>query len=214
MAHRVPRLMRWQAGWALRKRVAPRKTEAVLRSADDKYVAPPHLAQTSAGVLNLEMGAYLLALRDALVEIGVEGENVNELLAESLYRVMKRFYGPIDALAIVVHPMSRLARSRWRQALSRRFFFRPPDWQMVEVTATRGHGFDVRRCVMAEYMSGRGEQRFCQEVICKQDLLMAQARAEVLMRTLTIAAGDDRCDFRFAPFRERGGTGLAVQPEP
>jgi L-2-amino-thiazoline-4-carboxylic acid hydrolase-like protein len=197
MASAPPRLMRWQAGWALRRELGRRTTAVVLRSADRRYMPPPPLARTSGGRVNLEMCAYLLALRDSLVGVRYESSAANELLAQSLYRVMRRLYRPMDALAVVVHPRNRLARARWRQRLSRRIFFRPPDWLMEEVPQSCGYGFDVRRCVMAEFMLGRGEQRFCQEVMCRQDLLMAEARRELLARDHVIAAGDDRCDFRF-----------------
>ena len=205
MAPPVPRLMRWQAGWALRRELGRQTTAAVLRSADRSYVPPPPLARTSAGRFNLEMGAYLLAMRDSLAAVGYEGSAANALLAQSLYRVMRRFYGPMDALAVAVHPLSRPARARWRQRLSRRVFFRPPDWKMDEVPHSRAYAFDVRRCVMAEFMSSRGEQQFCLDVVCKQDLLMAQSRGELLERNRMIAGGDDRCEFRFTLPSDRAG---------
>lgn len=197
--------MRWQAGWALRKELGPVTAAAVMRSADEKYVAPPHIARTSAGRFNLAMGAYLLALRDGLVGIGYESTAASDLLATSLYKVMGRFYRPMDALAVGVHPRNTLARARWRQRVSRRLFFRPPDWLMTEVRENDGYGFDVRRCALAAFMASRGERKFCQDVLCKQDLLMARARGERLERTQTIAAGDDRCDFRFLASRDRVG---------
>lgn len=80
---------------------------------------------------------------------------------------------------------------------ARRLFSRTPDWLMDEVTETDGYGFDVRRCVMAEYMESRGEREFCRDVVCKQDLLMAQRRGDALTRTRILATGGDRCDFRF-----------------
>lgn len=190
--------MRWQAGWALRRDLGRRTTAVVLRSADRGYVPPPPLARTSAGRFNLEMGAYLLALRDSLVSVGYDAPAANALLAQSLYRVMRRFYRPLDALAVAFHPRSRLARARWRQRLSRLIFFRPPDWVMPEIAQTRAYGFDVRRCVMAEFMSSRGEQKFCLDVICAQDLMMANGRRELLVRDHVIVVGDDRCDFRFS----------------
>lgn len=198
MAQASRRLMRWQAGRALRRRLGSRSSAAILRSADERYVSPPSLARTAAGRLNLEMGAYLLALRDALTSFGYEPASTNALLAESLFHVMRRFYRPMDAVALAVHPKNRLARARWRQRVSRQLFFRAPDWLMEELPQADGYGFDVRRCVLAEYMEGRGERQFCQEVVCSQDLLMARARQEALGRKHTIAAGQELCDFRFA----------------
>lgn len=197
--------MRWQAGSALRRELGPGATAVVLDSADERYVAPPPLAQTPPGHLNLQMAAYLLALRDALLMLGYPPAAANDLLARGLYRVMTRFYRPMDALAVAVHPRNRLARARWRQRLSRRFIFTPPDWLMDEAPDAGAYGFDVRRCLLAEYMERRGEQRFCQDVLCRQDMLMAEGRGERLSRTRTIAAGDDRCDFRYSTSRDRAG---------
>lgn len=205
MASTAPGLMRWQAGWALRRELGRRTTAVVLDSADERYVPPPPLARTSSGHLNLQMAAYLLALRDSLLAVGYGPAVANDLLAQSLYRVMRRFYRPMDALAVAVHPRNKLARARWRQRVSRRFFFTPPDWLMAEVPDAGAYGFDVRRCLLAEYMESRGEQQFCQDVFCRQDLLMAQGRGERLSRMRTIAAGDDRCDFRFSVSRDPTG---------
>ena len=110
---------------------------------------------------------------------------------------MRRFYRPTDALASLVHARNASARGRWRQRLSRRLYFRPPDWLMEDVDVAGVYAFDVKRCLMAEYMRGRGEARFCQAVTCSQDLLMAAERGERLARRETIAGGAGRCDFRF-----------------
>lgn len=204
MAPRAPWVMRWQAAWALRRELGRRRAASVLALADQRFSPPPGLARTSAGRFNLEMAAYLLALRDGLTLSGYESGAANRLLARSLYRVMRRFYAPMDAFAAVAHPKNRLSRARRRQRLSRRIFFRSPDWLMEETRQTEGYGFDVRRCVLAEYMQNRGELQFCRDVFCAQDLLMAEGRAELLTRTQMIAAGDERCDFRFsAPRRGR-----------
>jgi len=68
---------------------------------------------------------------------------------------------------------------------------------MEDVDVAGVYAFDVKRCLMAEYMRGRGEARFCQAVTCSQDLLMAAERGERLARRETIAGGAGRCDFRF-----------------
>ena len=108
-----------------------------------------------------------------------------------------RFNLQMDALAIAVHPRSKLPRARWRERVSRRVPFKSPDWTMNEVGASGVYGFDVRRCAMADFLRGRGEGEFCNDVVCRQDLLMAQGRGEHLERAHTIATGDDRCDFRY-----------------
>lgn len=158
---------------------------------------PPDVAATASGRLNVKMGAYLLALRDAMRDIGAEPQAINERLAQDLFRIMRVFYLPIDGAAVLLHPRNRRLRAEWRQRLAARLFFKRPDWEMEDVTGADGYAFDVRRCVLAEYMRSRGEEAFCREVICAQDSLMARARSDVLERAQTIAAGADRCTFRF-----------------
>lgn len=194
----APRWLRSQAKWALRAEFTPRAAAAILDLADERYKPPPPLARTRSGRLNLQTAAYLLALRDALLAAGFRSREVDGLVADGFYRVMRRAHRPIELTARLVHPRDAAARGRWREHLSRRLLFRRPDWEMVDAAEGDGYAFEVRRCVLAEYMRGRGEQAFCQNVLCAQDFLMAQARGEVLVRARTIAGGDPVCDFRFA----------------
>lgn len=210
MANRVPGFFRVQARWALEGAFTAPATSAILDTAERRYVAPPPVARTAGGRLNLRLAAYLLALRDALLESGVAAEDANGLLADALFRVMHRFYRLTDAIAMIRHPVDRAARGRWRQGLSRRLYFRPPDWVMADVRGSRFYAFDVKRCLLADYMRERGESEFCRQVVCAQDLLLAQDRGETLVRTETIAAGSPRCDFRFIDLLE---TGARWKPE-
>jgi L-2-amino-thiazoline-4-carboxylic acid hydrolase-like protein len=192
-----PQLFRTQARWALRKQFGRAATEAILRVADGRYESPPPIARTVGGRQNLRMAAYLLALRDALLEAGVPSRDADGLLADGLFRVMSRLYRPLELASRLLHPRDAAARSRWRERLARHVFFKPPDWVMREVSDGHAYAFSVRRCLLAEYMRGRGEELFCQDVLCSQDLLMAQARGELLLRPSTIAGGAPTCDFRF-----------------
>lgn len=188
--------MRWLAGRTLQARLGRETAAAVVQRAEGAYVRPPS-GRTATGRLNLEMGAYLLALRDGLNTSGYGETECNRLLADALFKVMRRFYRPLDALAFLLHPRNGLARTGLRQRFSRRVLFAPPDWAMEDVPNPSGYAFDVRRCLLADYMRSRGEEVFCQQVFCEQDLLMARGRGERFVRTMTIAGGGDRCDFRF-----------------
>lgn len=204
----LARLMRSQARWALRRELGRQAADVVVRRADARYLDPPRLAATAPGRCNLEMAAYLLALRDSMTAVGYGRSAADRILAEALFQVMHRFYRPLDAAARLVRPISTSARLRWRQRISQRLMFRAPDWVMSEVPGPGGYGFDVRRCVTAEYMRGRGEDVFCRDVICRQDALMAEAHGETLTRPHTLAAGDACCDFRFRTY------GVALELEP
>ncbi len=170
----------------------------VVRSADAQYVPPP-LARTRAGRFNVQTAAYLLAVRDALVDTGVPAGQAEDLLGDLVYRMMRRLFRPINAVVAALHPRDPLARVRRREKIDRALFFRRPDWVMIDAEAPSGYAFDVHRCLYANYLRGRGEQEFCQRVLCAQDFRMAKDHGVVLVRTGTLASGAGRCDFHYLP---------------
>lgn len=196
-----PLVVRLGARAALTARLGPRRADAIIRGAKRRYVPPPDLAVTASGRLNLRMAAYLLALRDAMSELGAGPSSVDGDLARDLFHVMRVVYLPVDGVARLLHPRNRRSRAAWRQRLASRMFFKAPDWDMHDVDGESGYAFDVRRCVLAEYTRSRGELAFCREVICAQDLMMARARGEELLRPQTIAGGAATCTFRFQESR-------------
>ena len=135
-----------------------------------------------------------------------------DLLGDLMYRVMRRLHRPIDAVATVVHPRDRLARVRRREKIDEALFFHRPDWGMTDVDTPSGYAFDVHRCLYADYLRGRGEQGFCQRVLCAQDHRMAEGRGEVLVRTGTLASGAGRCDFHYMPGSGRPVSRRAHRP--
>jgi hypothetical protein len=76
----------------------------VVHSADGRYVPPPALARTRAGRFNLQTAAYLLAVRDALIDAGIPAGQAEDLLGDLMYRMMRRLHRPIDAVAAVLRP--------------------------------------------------------------------------------------------------------------
>lgn len=199
---RPPLLFRWLARRVLAGRLVEVPLESILDDADRHYatlVSGVAKAKTAAGRTNLRMAAYLVALSGALREIGISAEESHGVLADGVFAVMRRVWWAPDRLAELVHPRDRLARTRMRQRLGRRFYFRDPDWSMREVHANGGFGIDVERCVMRDFLAELGEQGLCRDVLCAQDLKMAELRGERLIRTSTLAEGALRCDFRFLP---------------
>lgn len=196
---RPPRLL----GKVVRRGLTPALGRAaaagVVRSADARYVPPPALARTRAGRFNLRTAAYLLAVRDGLVDAGVPAGQAEDLLSDLMYRVMRRLHRPINAVAAALDPRDPLARGRRREKIDRALFFRRPDWVITDIEAPSGYAFDVHHCLYADYLRGRGEQEFCQRVLCAQDHRMAKDHGEVLVRTGTLASGAGRCDFRYLP---------------
>jgi hypothetical protein len=196
---RPPRLLSKVARRGLAPALGRAAAARVVRSAGARYAPPSALARTRAGRFDVRTAAYLLAVRDALVDAGVPRGQAEDLLADLTYRVMRRLQRPIDAVAAVLHPRDPLARVRCREELDRALFYRQPDWVMTSVAGSCGYAFDVHRCLYADYLGGRGEQEFCQRVLCAQDHRMAKDRGEVLVRTGTLVGGADRCDFHYLP---------------
>ena len=197
----APAPMRWAARQALSGRVPPATLDAVLRRADRAYleVAPADgPARSRAGAINVRMAAYLLALERSFIAEGVTQASARELLRTGLFAVMRAIWKVPDAILERVGPKDAIERTRLRQRIAQRLYFRDPDWSMREVAADHGFGIDVERCVMADYLASHGAASLCADVLCAQDLLMASARGELLERTGTIAGGAARCDFRFS----------------
>lgn len=195
-----PFAFRWLARRVLGERLVDIPLEAVLDDADRHYsalVAGVVKAKTSAGRLNLRMAAYLVALSRSLRELGVADAEARRALADGLFAVMRRVWWAPDRLAAIVHPRDLAARTRMRQRIGRRVYFRGPDWSMREVHVDGGFGVDVDRCVMRDFLADLGELELCRDVLCAQDLKMAWLRGERLLRTATLAEGATHCDFRF-----------------
>ena len=154
------------------------------------------MAVTASGRVNLRMAAYMLALYRAMRDEHVSEERATALLSHGLFRVMRQVWRAPDA---IVGRLTRdhVRRARIRERIARRLYFRSPDWEMHEVSYPGRHAVDITRCVMRDFMVSEGATELCAEVVCAQDILMAEARGDRLIRTGTLARGADRCDFRF-----------------
>lgn len=194
---RPPLLLRVAARRVLRAADIP--LSRILQRAERHYAAlAPKLAMavTAGGRFNLRMAAYLLALYRAMRDEGVSEERAMALLSNGLFRVMRQVWRSPDA---IVGRLTRdhVRRAKIRERVARRFYFRSPDWEMHEVTAPGRYGVDITRCVMRDLLVSEGAAEICDQVLCVQDIRMAEARGDRLVRGGTLARGDERCDFRF-----------------
>lgn len=199
--------------WRLRRaaqrimveRLGTQTARIVLARASSAY--PQVAAQipaTSFGARDLlRTSAYVIALDEALEREGLDRDRARELIADVVYRSI------MPARTVLV----RLARLRYGEDLdgarkgvdlSRRLYYTPPDWVMEDVEFRGGLGFDVTRCVVAEFFQSFELGDLCDEAICAQDVRSAAHHGVALERSMTLAAGGDRCDFRyrFGPFEE------------
>ena len=84
------------------------------------------------------------------------------------------------------------------------FPFNPRGCLARYVATQGGLGFNVIRCPVAEHFHTHGSEDLAVSTRCMLDYPLAEMIEMKLVRTQTLAAGDDQCDFRwFSAARER-----------
>jgi len=151
----------------------------------------------TGGRLMVHLAALTVALYRAL-----EAREVPEAEARALTaRVTWQAYAKMAAVPTLVSKIgTKPGRARLERATQvfRRFPFGPPAYIMEDVETTGDSvAFDVRRCPVAEYFVSQGLGELCIESWCDLDFPLATNWDATLERPRTLAAGDDRCDFRW-----------------
>lgn len=77
------------------------------------------------------------------------------------------------------------------------FPFNPPGYRARYVSIEDGIGFNVIRCPVAEYFRTNGAADLAVGTWCMLDYPLTEIVNLRLVRTQTLAAGDDKCDFRW-----------------
>ena len=195
-----PRLERRAARRRLSSALGPDTAARVVARADAEYPAiAAQIPLTRAGARDLlKTSAYTIALHRSLVETGIDPDEANSLISDAVFAAILPARTTIYRLAALRH-RDPLERARWGAGVTRRFYYTGPDWVMNDVDVDEGFGFDVTRCVIAEFYQAFGMSELCQRAICDQDLRSASHHGVVLERSQTLAAGGDRCDFRYRP---------------
>lgn len=177
---------------------------AVIRAIFDEALA---LYEGQKGTLPRERGTggrlmvHLAALTVALYR-ALRARDVPEAEARALTaRVTWQAYEKMAAVPTLVAKIgTKPGRARLQRAtrVFRRFPFGPPAYAMEDVETTNDTvAFDVRRCPVAEYFVSQGLGELCIESWCNLDFPLAKNWDATLERPRTLAAGDDRCDFRW-----------------
>lgn len=151
----------------------------------------------AGGRLMVHLAALTVALYRALLAHHVPEAEARTLTA----RVTGHAYATMAAVPTWVSKIgTKPGRARLERAtrVFRRFPFGPPAYVMEDVETTGDTvAFDVRRCPVAEYFASQGLGALCIESWCNLDFLLASRWDATLGRPRTLAAGDDRCDFRW-----------------
>ena len=149
---------------------------------------------------NLVSSAGALAVYRVMQQQGKPVEETGELL----YRLMEvwiRRYPRLMRRAMGWYYLSRLSQrqSRKRSALSQQRRY-PADWVRVHVDGdgqTFEWGVDYLECGIVKFLHSQEADELA-PYLCLLDYALLGALGIKLIRTQTLANGDERCDFRFA----------------
>ena len=153
-----------------------------------------------------------MALNRALIGFEVASASAEALVADTVFASIRVARSTLFRLACLRH-RAALDRARWGSKVARRFYYTYPGWVMSDVAVEDGFGFDVSRCVVAEFFQSYGMGDLCNRVICQQDIRSARRHGVILHRTETLAAGGSRCDFRYEKAPDRLDDALGSSAE-
>jgi L-2-amino-thiazoline-4-carboxylic acid hydrolase len=147
--------------------------------------------------MNVRLASATVAFQRALLESGVEPRDATALTADCAWAIYEKW-------ARLARRISRLRSSepseRMRMCIDGflRFPFSQPGYRYERSQPRPGAvNIDIRRCPVADYMRAQGAGELCVGTWCNQDFALAELWGGELIRTKTLAAGDELCDFRF-----------------
>lgn len=131
-----------------------------------------------------------------LLERGIERNYAIELLADVTWKLYRQWGVSVFFIAKV---FTRDPAKRMRTAINLflRFPFTPPGYVFERLPAADGVSLDMLRCPVADYFKAKKTTDLCVESWCNLDFALARMWGGKLRRGKILAAGCDRCDFRF-----------------
>ena len=152
--------------------------------------------------LNLRLAALTVAFYRNLTAAGIENRYAIELISDTCWRVYQ-WWGYVGRFLARLSRHDRIKdharRVRQDGSWPMSFPFNPPGYQAQYVPTEYGLGFNVIRCPVAEYLRAQGASDLAVGTWCMLDYALAEMIGLRLVRTDTLAAGDERCDFRWFP---------------
>lgn len=139
------------------------------------------------------MGAYFIALNRTT---GLPAEACYQLFRDSLYAngLFRRFFGTADSY---LDRRKFPGRQKWAEQSHQRKY--ENDWvvDVLDRTDTYELGYDYWECGICKLCRDEG----CPELagyLCRLDFVLADIMGMKLERTMTLAQGDPKCDFRYS----------------
>lgn len=173
----------------------------------DKLVADSSCELTFGTRMNVRLATLSLAMLHSLTMDGIERKYAIELIGDTCWKIYQYwgrvgcFLGWLSRRDPIKDHARRISKDgSWPMS----FPFNPPGYRARYVATQGGLGFNVIRCPVAEYFHTHGSEELAVSTWCMLDYPLAEMIEMKLVRTQTLAAGDDQCDFRwFSAARER-----------
>ncbi len=195
-----------------RARKAPEKgrftradVDRILQGAWARYLRrTPELPTqpTMGSAMNLRLACFTLSFFDELSASGVERDHAIEIIADVTWRVY-RLWAKIALAVARIRPRSRTALGfarvddeRGARSITLGFPFNAPGYLIEPADGDHDVAFNVVQCPVANYFRKHDAGDLCVASWCNLDYALAELTHETLVRAKTLAAGDDRCEFR------------------
>ena len=167
----------------------------------DELVPDVSHEPTFGSRMNVRLAALSLAMLRSLTSAGIERKYAIELIGDACWKIYQywgrvgRFLGrTLSRRDSIKDQASRVTKDgSWPMS----FPFNPPGYHARYVSTNGGLGFNVIRCPVAEYFYARGASDLAVSTWCMLDYPLAEMIGLKLVRTQTLAAGDQQCNFRW-----------------
>ena len=189
-------------GEAATERFARHDVERLLKAAWARYqlLAPDLPREPSvSGRVSVLGAAMLLALAQALQDMGVERGYATRLVAEVGWAAYRRSLGKGGPALLRMLSPDPQQRVRLAMDIGLRYEFTEPSYHHQRVPVAGGDGFDMLRCPIADYLAAQHASDLCVTAFCGLDYRVFELVGMRLERSGTIGGGAARCDFRAFP---------------
>jgi L-2-amino-thiazoline-4-carboxylic acid hydrolase len=153
---------------------------------------------------NVQLACLTLSMLEALTSDGIERGYAIELVGDVCWKIYAQ-WGQIPRLVTRLLTRDRVKRMRISVEMFLRYPFNRPGYRFDDVAEPRGRGFDILRCPVAEYLAAHDASDLAVATWCNLDFQLARMWGGELERHGTLAAGAERCDFRFRAHSPKPG---------
>lgn len=191
-------------------------TTPMLREAQEEYEALitqlPYIGGKQPFTQFLISTAWFLAMyrvltrrRETVEDIGLLAYQASELYLKTYPAFLRRVLGQMTFSRRYLRRLQKRAAESWERCY-------PGDYVYNYIRGdgkTFDYGVDYVECAGLKFLRAQGASELA-PYICPADILYSDALGWGLQRTMTLAEGGERCDFRF---KQGGETRVAV-PKP